>query len=295
MPSLPPFPSPSPSPPASSSVSATTTETLKVVMRSRVMACGAPMTTSSTCVHAITPSARSCTLRMGWCAPWRLRTAASPCTPTSRKSPSCRAAWSMCTCPAWNRSKAPCTYTTRAPAGAAFPPLLNWMMRRLVVQKCETPPPTPPPLPPGTSSGIGGFVVSEATSMRPTMSVVEIPSVRLIILNLPAFFGASYASVPSGRIHGSSPCTMKSMRCVVYSSCMKAALISYGTSSSISSTHLMLSTTARRSASRNTGGPLHRKISASPTSPTTSSSPHALAWRSALAWPKCVRSKQPSM
>jgi hypothetical protein len=52
-----------------------------------------------------------------------------------------------------------------------------------------------------------------ARRMRLTMSVVETPSVRLIILNLPARLGASYASVPSGSRHGSSPCTMKSTPC----------------------------------------------------------------------------------
>ena len=62
-----------------------------------------------------------------------------------------------------------------------------------------------------------------------------------------------------------------------------------------SSTHRRLSMTARRSASSRTGGPLHRRISRSGTRPTTNTSPHALAWRSALAWPKCARSKHPSM
>jgi hypothetical protein len=63
----------------------------------------------------------------------------------------------------------------------------------------------------------------------------------------------------------------------------------------ISSTHFTEAITARRSASRNTGGPLHRNTSASGTKPTTSVSPHAFACLNALAWPKCARSKHPSM
>lgn len=39
------------------------------------------------------------------------------------------------------------------------------------------------------------FVIS---SMRPTMSVVETPSVRLNILNLPMDFVYAYTSFPSG-------------------------------------------------------------------------------------------------
>ena len=63
----------------------------------------------------------------------------------------------------------------------------------------------------------------------------------------------------------------------------------------ISSTHFTEAITARRSASRNTGGPLHRNTSASGIKPTTSVSPHAFACLNALAWPKCARSKHPSM
>ena len=37
------------------------------------------------------------------------------------------------------------------------------------------------------------------------------PSVRLIILNFPAFLGAAYASSPAALIVGSSPCTRKSI------------------------------------------------------------------------------------
>ena len=85
------------------------------------------------------------------------------------------------------------------------------------------------------------------------------------------------------------------MRCSRHSRCMNSGLISYGTSKIISSTHRKLSTTARRSSSFSTGGPLHRRISSSGTRPTMSSSPHALAWRRALAWPKCARSKHPSI
>lgn len=45
-------------------------------------------------------------------------------------------------------------------------------------------------------------------SMRPTRSVVETPSVRLMYLKRPAALAAAYASLPSGSRHGSSPCRM---------------------------------------------------------------------------------------
>mmetsp|Transcript_5785 Transcript_5785/g.20167 ORF Transcript_5785/g.20167 Transcript_5785/m.20167 type:complete len:254 (-) Transcript_5785:610-1371(-) len=208
----------------------TTTEMLNVVTMSRVMAHGAPMITSSTYLQASTPSERSCRFMMGWFGPRLALTSASVCSPTSRKSPALLALRSVSTWPGWNRSNAPSMYTTFAPGGGVRV-LLNCVMRREVGQNRDTrvrsaglapssaasPSPSPaklasrsaadwassPGAPPASSAGGARTHVS----IRPTKSVVDTPSVRLIILKRPSRLTSSYASVPSGSRHGSSPCT----------------------------------------------------------------------------------------
>eukprot|EP00982_Pelagococcus_subviridis_P012469 31176-Pelagococcus_subviridis.AAC.20 len=140
------------------------------------------------------------------------------------KVPSARADFSKSTCPAWNVSNAPWTYTTTSSSLGFFPPSLNCSTRLDVVQKCSFFAGS------ATSSTTADFLLFlngdllpgvfarsfsaafDALSILPTMSVVETPSVLLIVLNLPSRFGAAYASEPSGSRHGSSPCTMARLR-----------------------------------------------------------------------------------
>ena len=87
-------------------------------------------------------------------------------------------------------------------------------------------------------------------------------------------------------MHGSSPCTTKSIRYRWITHARYSSFITYGTFGTTSSTHLHDATIASRSASSITGGaPLHRVIDASSFTPTTRYVPTARACRNALQWP----------
>mmetsp|Transcript_38904 Transcript_38904/g.115729 ORF Transcript_38904/g.115729 Transcript_38904/m.115729 type:complete len:229 (+) Transcript_38904:809-1495(+) len=180
----------------------TSTPMLNVVIMSRVIIVGEPMTTSSTNLHASTLSERSWRFMMGRWGPRRACTSSSVWRPTSRKSPSALAALRTATWPGWNTSNAPSMYTMRAPSSGVRP-LLNCTRRRLVGRKHESvvrrgvllelasflsASSAPLKL---LASGCGSLAIigltREQVSMRPTMSVVDTPSVRLTITNLPSF------------------------------------------------------------------------------------------------------------
>ena len=134
-------------------------------------------------------------------------------------------------------------YTTRSPARGVLPDE-KARSRNVVGRNCDTPllemfaltyAPVPPVLPPAESVATtvevdptveveptveahGPAVVDEldggsvergcgervSSSRRPTMSVVETPSVRFTILIRPTAFASAYASVPSALIEMSS-------------------------------------------------------------------------------------------
>mmetsp|Transcript_22950 Transcript_22950/g.58649 ORF Transcript_22950/g.58649 Transcript_22950/m.58649 type:complete len:204 (+) Transcript_22950:979-1590(+) len=202
---------------------------LNVLTRSSVMTMGEPMMTSSTYLHASTLSARSCRFMMGRCGPRRSCTSSSVCTPTSRKSPRALAAASVLTWPGWNTSNAPSMYTMRAPS-AGTRPLENCTSRRdvgrnldsVVRSRCLAAsrpwsslslPSLSWPMEKSRASGCASSSLMKGltrvqVSMRPTMSVVLTPSVRLIMRKRPRRLACAYASVPSGSRQGSSPWMM---------------------------------------------------------------------------------------
>mmetsp|Transcript_13728 Transcript_13728/g.18862 ORF Transcript_13728/g.18862 Transcript_13728/m.18862 type:complete len:290 (-) Transcript_13728:272-1141(-) len=288
-------------------------EMLNVSSRSRVSTQGVPSTTSSTYLQARTERERSCRDWMGWLRPRFASITSSGWIPTNRKSPRARAAFSTATCPAWNMSKAPSKKTMVAPE-SGWRPEENWTKRREVGRKWET------RVAAGGGSGRGmeaqgswdlgvsggepvekgeqfeqnssrweawrlafsGGLLTHIRSL-PTRSVVETPSVRLMVTNLPRRFTCAYASVPSGSRQGSSPCTMTSILCFSKRCCMNSSVISYGVSVITSSTHFTAFTIANRSSLFNTGGPFTLSISLSGIRPTTRTSPHARACLSAFA------------
>mmetsp|Transcript_4371 Transcript_4371/g.15164 ORF Transcript_4371/g.15164 Transcript_4371/m.15164 type:complete len:227 (-) Transcript_4371:529-1209(-) len=203
----------------------TTTLILNVLTMSCVTTSGAPMITSSTNLHESTLSERSWRLRMGWCGPRVSVTTSSLWIPTRIKSPSSRAALSASMWPAWNMSKTPGTYTMRS-FGPGARQLENCMMRREVGQKCDScvffdvdDTVAAPEVDgvvcssceaecagklsyesptliffckgEGLSDHSGSGCARVLRSMRPTMSVLETPSVLLIILKRPSFLAAA--------------------------------------------------------------------------------------------------------
>mmetsp|Transcript_37553 Transcript_37553/g.121393 ORF Transcript_37553/g.121393 Transcript_37553/m.121393 type:complete len:238 (-) Transcript_37553:534-1247(-) len=182
-----------------------TTAMLSAAIISRVRYHGGSMTTSPVWRHASTDSTRSCWLSSGKLQPRCRLTTASECTPTSRKSPSAAASRRKATCPAWNMSQPPSTYTTLAPAGGAPHPSANKRYIVLVGKNLlsrsgrSTPSPPSPPSPAVLASlarppaaGLTGEAAAARwwsrvrSSIRPTISVVETPSVRGMVRYLPS-------------------------------------------------------------------------------------------------------------
>mmetsp|Transcript_18545 Transcript_18545/g.45661 ORF Transcript_18545/g.45661 Transcript_18545/m.45661 type:complete len:201 (+) Transcript_18545:383-985(+) len=184
------------------------------------------------------------------------------------------------TWPTWKRSNAPSTYTMRSSARGSRPSL-NCTMRFDDGKNCAV-------LVYGDDLLAGAAMLSSelsrsmpatggepaaccvkcclvSSSMRPTRSVVDTPTVRGMVRKRPAALIAAYVSRPLASHTTSSPCTTKSTP----SASTTAVDVTYGAPRTTSSAHLHASTARYRSSSRITGGPLCARMAASECTPTT--------------------------
>ena len=93
-------------------------------------------------------------------------------------------------------------YTTHDSGFGSSFPALNLLSKEVVVKKREV----CPSIGGGPAATVESFVklFFDISNTLPTISVVDIPSVRGMLLYLPASLAVAYTSLPS-TIHGSSP------------------------------------------------------------------------------------------